>query len=208
MTDRRGQAYTLEGMFSAIVVLTALLYGLQVVDVGPWTSEAASETSSLETRAQDTLDIAASEGSLSNVTRCYGVNPESTGGYVFSGQMAGPDATTFERLLNTTFDERNRNYNVYLYYLDEETGQKERELVSMNRTAADSGVVAPTDSSVVASRTVVLYDDMSTRFGSDPKCGQQGATLKEYSNKYDWYIEDITPNSPVFNVVEVRVVVW
>jgi len=208
MTDRRGQAYTLEGVFSAVVVLTALLYGLQVVDIGPWTSEAASETSSLETRAQDTLDLAASEGTLSNVTRCYGVNPESNRGYVFSGQNAGPNATLFEQFLNTTFDEQNRNYNVYFYYWNNETGQKDRELVSMNRSAADSGVVAPTDASVVASRTLVLYDDMRTRFGVEPKCGQQGLTLAEYEDRFGWYMDDIAPNSPIYNVVEVRVVVW
>ena len=204
MTGKRGQAYTLEGVFSAIVVLTALLYGLQAVDVGPWTSEAASQTSSLETQAQDVLDIAASQGSLSNVTRCY----DPRRGYVFSGQIAGPNATSFERLLNTTFDEQNRNYNVYLYYWDNETNQKARELISMDRTAADSGVVAPTDSSVVASRTVVLYDDMRTRSGVSPKCGKQGTTLEQYAKSEHWYLEDIAPNSPVFNIVEVRVVVW
>lgn len=210
MTGARGQAYTLEGVFSAIVILTALLYGLQAVDVGPWTSESASQTSTLETQAQDVLDIAASNGSLSTVARCYDVNPRSTGGYVFSGQIANENATTFERLLNTTFDERDRNYNVYLYYWDNETSQRERVLLSMNRTAADSGVVAPTDSSVVASRTVVLYDDMPTRFGASPKCGQEGATLKEYADARggNWYLNDIAPNSPVYNIVEVRVVVW
>jgi len=101
---------------------------------------------------------------------------------------------------------------VYFYYFDE-SGERQRVLASMNRTASDSGVVAPTSSSVAASRTVTIYDDMPTRFsGSSTSrdCGTEGVSVKEFDEQIGgtWYLDDIAPNSSLFNVVEVRVVVW
>lgn len=203
----RGQAYTLEGVVSAVIVLSALLYGLQVVDVGPWTSETTDQTSTLETQAQDVLDLAASNGTLNEVVRCYGVS----GTTLFSGGNVTSSSTTFERILNQTFDEQNRDYNVYFYYWNA-TGGKERVLASVNRTESDSGVVAPTSSAAVATRTIALYDDMPTRQqGSSTRdCAEKGTSLKEFNDLIDgrFYLDDIAPNSPLFNIVEVRLVVW
>lgn len=203
-TSERSQAYTLEGVFSAVIVLTALLYGLQVVDIGPWTSESSEQAATLETQAQDVLDLAAENGSLSRTARCYGL-----GQTAFSGATIDDQSTHFERLLNQTFDEQDRDYNVYLYYWDNTSG-KERVLASFNRTRADSGIIAPSDSAAVATRTVTIYDDMPTPFGGDSEraCEPSGASVKAVNADFRFYLDDIDPDSKLFNIVEVRIVVW
>lgn len=203
----RGQAYTLEGVISAAIVLTAMLYGLQVVDIGPWTSEASDRAATLETQAQDILDLTATNGNLSAMVRCYGVSGKTA----FSGRSVDASSTRFEKLLNQTFDEQNRNYNIYFYYWNA-TGGKERVLASFNRTEADSGIIAPSSATAVATRKVAVFDDQptrqQTRSGND--CGSNGASVQTFNDAIGgrFYLDDISPDTTLFNVVEVRIVVW
>jgi hypothetical protein len=207
MSDDRGQAYTLEGLVASIVVLTALLYGLQVVDVGPWTSDTSDQTRQLKTQAQDVLDLAANNGTLSAAVRCYGLDNK----YAFDGDSLGNESrrTTFEVMLNQTFDERGREYNVYFYHWNE-TGGKELEVASANQSGAASGVVAPTDVAAVATRTIAVYDSEPTRINgsSEEDCADPGATVETQASSGNYYMRDIAPNSELFNIVEVRIVVW
>lgn len=205
-TDR-GQAYTLEGVFSAVIVLSSLLYGLQVVDVGPWTTESSDQTTALETQAQDVLDLAAKNGTLSETVRCYGVSGSSS----FSGRDLDNSSTTFERMLNQTFDSQGRSYNLYLYYWNATAG-KERVLASQSRRQDDTGVIAPSESAAVATRTIPIYDSMPTRQqgGNTRDCSQNGSSVKDFNDALGgtWYLDDISPNTKLFNIVEVRIVVW
>lgn len=207
----RGQAYTLEGLVASIAILTALLYGLQVVDLGPWTSEATAQTTELETRAEDVLDLAANEGSLSRVVRCYSVGRQS-----FGGQDPGDlsKRTYLEQLLNQTFDEQNRDYNIYVSYWTDDG--RERVTVSTNRSEGGN-FVSPSDSAAVATRTVTLYDDQAVLGNSPTKdCGRtavgppRSGSLTGFNSvpRQQFYVDDIAPNSQLYNVVEVRLVVW
>jgi len=94
----RGQAYTLEGVLAAIVVVTATVYGLSAVDTGPFQTGAQQRTAALETRASDTLSLAAETGALHNATACY-----SVGTPTLNGNQTG-SSTEFEMMLNHTFD--------------------------------------------------------------------------------------------------------
>lgn len=202
----RGQAYTLEGMISAILVVTAVLVGLQVVDFGPWTSDTTQQTEDMEQRAEDMLDLAAENGTLSRVVRCtYGSADTFTGGQVDNG------STTFERMLNQTFDRHGHNYNIYFTYLTP-SGERERVSVTSSESNPTSGVIAPTDSAAVATKTIAIYDDDRTRIvdrtqNPPQKCGAKGATVKDAGGAY-FIEEDIDDDSPLYNIVEVRVVVW
>lgn len=207
-TDRdRSQAYTLEGVFAAIAILTALLFGLQVVDFGPWTGDTTEETSDLETRAEDMLDVAAETGALSEAVRCYPLGKQ-----VFDGSDVNPNSSAeFEVMLNETFDEQDRQYNIYFTYMTAD-GERDRRAVSSNRSKSSSGVVAPTDSAAVATRTVTIFDDQYTRTtnrsGDEPvECGADGQRIENLDEGLLTY-EDVAPNSDLYNVVEVRIVVW
>jgi len=202
----RAQAYTLEGVFAAVIMLSAMLYGLQIVDIGPWTSDAADRTSQLKTRAMDTLDLAASNGTLSRSVRCYGV----TGKYEFDGGVAEPGrATALERLLNASFDERGNEYNLYFYYWNTSGGQE--RVIASRQTNRGGDVAAPSDAAAVATRKVAVYDDMPTRIAGagGRACGSRYQSLERFNRTSpSFYMPDMAPDSPLYNVVEVRLVVW
>ncbi|AQL41622.1 hypothetical protein BV210_02335 [Halorientalis sp. IM1011] len=202
----RGQAYTLEGVISAVLVVTAVLVGLQVVDVGPWTSDTTQQSDDMEQRAEDMLDLAAENGTLSRVVRCtYGSADTFTGSQIDNG------STTFERMLNQTFDRHGHNYNIYFTYLTP-SGERERISVTSSSSNPTSGVIAPTDSAAVATKTIAIYDDDRTRVvdrtdPDQPKCGATGTTVEAAGGAY-FIQEDIDDDSPLYNIVEVRLVVW
>ncbi|WP_246987835.1 DUF7288 family protein [Halorientalis marina] len=205
MRDDRSQAYTLEGVFAAIIVLSAMLYGLQIVDVGPWTSESAERTEQLRSQAADTLDLAASNGTLSRAVRCYG----TAGKRAFDGgrlNTGTPRSTTLERMLNKTFDERDYEYNLYFYYWD---GSGEQERVVASRQFETSGdIAAPSDAAAIVSRRIAVYDDQSSLYTTETdarECGTEFDSLKDTS---PFYMPDAEPDKPLYNIVEVRLVVW
>jgi hypothetical protein len=195
----RAQAYALEGIFSAIIVITALLYGLQSVDVGPWASENADQIDEYQAQANDLLALAADNGALGEVVRCYSGTGFAIDGEAYNASAA--TATDFERMLYETLDNRSRSYNIYFEYWDD--GQRVRRLVSTDETSFQSGVEAPGDSAAVATYTLTLYDGMNLALG--PQCEQQGPTYAQLNGAP---IPDVDDSSAVHNVVEVRLVVW
>lgn len=206
-TSHRAQAYTLEGVFAAILVLTSLLFGLQIVDIGPWASDTSERTSALETRAEDILTLAANDGNLSKIVRCYGVGTES-----FQGSSLDDDATRFERLLNQSLSNQSISYNVYFRYQTAD-GEVASEAVSQE-TGDPQSLIAPSDTAVVASRRVAIYDGQPVRIGgaSGTACSDTFSnsprTVKEWSQARPYFMPDVAPDSPLYNVVEVRIVAW
>lgn len=197
----RSQAYTLEGVFAAIIVLSAMLYGLQVVDIGPWTSESSDETSQIKSQAADTLDLAASNGTLSRAVRCYG----TTGKYEFDGGNLNDRNTTLEHMLNRTFDERNYDYNLYFYYYEAD-GTRSRVVASQqNEARGDTG--APSDAAAVVNRKIAVYDDQPSLY-TGPTGRACGTEFRDLENTSPYYMPDMAPDSPLYNVVEVRLVIW
>lgn len=197
-TDR-GQAYTLEGVLSAMIIMLSLLYGLQVVDVGAISSSTSDRTESLRSQASDLLAVAADNGSLQTAVRCYKNDHP-----IISGRQATASDPQFEHLLNESLDESLRNYKLYFEYWDNSSG-RQRELVSSNATELQ--VSSPSDQATEVTYTVSLYDNMNTTSGSE--CTDSGTSLTAASG--DFYAEDmqdIAPDSTLYNIVEVRLVVW
>jgi len=208
----RGQAYTLEGVVASVVILTALLYGLQVVDLGRWTSDTTEQSRELESKAKDVLDIAANNGTLRRAVTCYGSSAKSQ----FGGSIGTNETrrTTFEQLLKQTFDDRNTNYNIYFTYWNQSSGREQIRVSSAETNPVDSGA-APSESAAVATRTVTIYDDTATWFNgsSGRDCADRFAaapTVEQFNDTYSagFYMDDIAPDSPIYNIVEVRIVAW
>ncbi|NHN65807.1 hypothetical protein G9463_21475 [Haloarcula sp. JP-Z28] len=187
----RGQAYTLEGVLAAIVVVTATVYGLSAVDTGPFQTGAQQRTAALETRASDTLSLAAETGALHNATACY-----SVGTPTLNGNQTG-SSTEFERMLNRTFDRQGEQYNLYFSYSD--SGVRQTVLASQE---SDENVAERPADAAVATETVTLTDNMPARIGD---CSGTGPPLSAVGG---YFAPDAKPDSIVYNVVEVRLVVW
>ncbi|QLK25456.1 hypothetical protein HYG81_15410 [Natrinema zhouii] len=200
-TDR-GQAYTLEGFIGAMVVLMAVLFALQSAVITPSTGGLADRSvqAQIQQETQDALVVAATAEedearSLSYMVRHW----DETGGF------EGADDSTYDMsedyfkdefklgaILEGRFGE-GWSYNVELH--PQNDNEKTHELVYQGN---------PSSSAVTASYTVTLYSDQNAT-GSD----KRELSVINDDDSTEAAIDDIDDsNGPVYNVVEVRVVVW
>ncbi|NUC73100.1 hypothetical protein HTZ84_12385 [Haloterrigena sp. SYSU A558-1] len=205
-TDR-GQAYTLEGFVSAMVVLMAVLFALQSVVITPTTGGLADRTSQaqLEQEAQDALVVAANgtaaneSMTLSEMVRYwdddegefYNSDPEAgNGAYNTSRNSTFYEKTVLGKILRERFAERGLSYSVELVYQNESNEYRSKPFVDQGKSAA-----------VTASYTVTLYD--ADKLTPDSQEGN-------ISSAKTYPIPEANPadDSELYNVVEVRVSVW
>ncbi len=195
----RGQAFTLEGFFGAIIVLTALLFALQAVVLTPTTGGLADRSvqSQVQQEAQDALVVSNQDGNLSETVR----NWDGEGGFNETDGQTGPEGnqtyltegfdnvSTLGKILNQSFAERGWSYNVDLHYTNETGSHETRTLVYQGSPSSDA---------VTASYTVTLYEAQE----AGPK------NLSQYDEEADWSIPRSSDSDHVYNVVEVRVTLW
>ena len=200
----RGQAYTLEGFISAMIVLMAILLALQSVVITPTTGGLADRTaqSQVQQETQDALVVAAAadhdeKKNLSEMVRYWDDsadpsefhNPSEsdsvTGYYNASNQTELYDEFVLGEILSDRFTERGMSYNVELVYQNESEYESEY-LVYQGESEA-----------VTASHMVTLFEDQELEDGT--RLGDED---------HDYPIPRATDNSKVYNVVEVRVAVW
>jgi hypothetical protein len=201
-SDDRGQAYTLESLIAALLLVTAVLFALQSVVITP--TSAGLQDRDVQAQqgqiASDLLVTAANDGELSRLVRFWdcsdggfstdddaGVWAED-GGY----QTDTVPVQDFGETLNHTFDAGTR-YNVELVYANDSGGQDVSQIVYQG---------TPGDDVVTASYTVVLTDGQRVT-------GRDAGTQTLTSGCSDPAIPELTGGSGnVYNVVEVRVVLW
>lgn len=197
----RGQAYTLEGFIGAMIVLTAVLFALQAVVITPSTGGLADRTVQTQSQQQiqDTLVVSAGDGSLSETVR----NWDGSGGWdetdTISDDARGVDETysvdrfaevsSLGAMLNESFAQDGWNYNVEVHAIDANDESQVRTLVYQG---------SPSSSAVVASTPITLYDDQTAPADSNEQ-------LSEHS---DATIPDGNGPGQLYNVVEVRVILW
>lgn len=205
MNGIRAQAYTLEGIIAAIVLASAILYGMQAVDVAPWaggTNDQQAEA--LRTQAKDLLSTAAVNGTLENVVTCVGLDGDPHQYLAHRPQylsaINGDDVTAFGRMLAQTFARRDYNYNVTFDYWDDDADERKR-------TEVYNPGQRPDGDAITVSHRVTLYDGMQVneRTNQENCRDRSGETLDERS---DLYVDDVHDSSTLYNVVEVRIVVW
>jgi hypothetical protein len=191
----RGQAHTLEAFVAGLLILGGLVFALQTTAVTPLSASTSNQHVGNQQRAAavGVLDAAEANGTLRDAV----VRWNTTGGQ-FEGsdngtyKNAGPP-NAFGRALNETFGEQRTAFNVRLRWFGE------------NRSEVNTGLMIdmgePTDDAVVASRTVVLYNDTRLTGGSS------GSLADAYANG-TFYAPDVARGDRLFNVMEVRIVVW
>ncbi len=194
ITERdRGQAHTLEAIVAGLLLLSAVVYALQMTAVTPLSASTSSQhiENQQSSVARGVLAVAAERDAL-KPTLLYWNNASSefhgspdTGYYT-----SEPPDTTFGDMLERAFDDAAIAYNVDVRYLTTD-GDVAREPM------VHRGV--PSDNAVRSARAVTLTDDDRL---VDPD-GSRNMTVAESST---FYADDL--NGTVYNVVRVEVVAW
>lgn len=212
MLGTRGQAHTLEAFTAALLVLTGLLFALQATAVTPLSASTSNQHIENQERAMaaDVLAVADDSGALEDAILNW--TDDSFAGTDSSGIYANPTNLSrfgpFGEMLNRTFLDEGIAVNVYVRYRGAADGLPGGEppadrRCTQNVTGSYCSMVymgSPSDNAVVATRTVVLMDgDVLT--GTNRSVAD-AAAAEEYM------APDAGTGSPLFNVVEVRLVVW
>lgn len=207
--DERGQIYVLEAIIGGLIILTAFLFALQSIIITPTTTTAVDPTvrADLRQQAEDIMTITDQNDTTDlswyvrfwNGQRQTFAGPEALNPTVGYGDNAVPGP--FGVMLEETFAERSRSYNVEVFYQTANLSDERGRIVMVDRGT-------PAEGAVVASRTVVLFDNQSL---TAPRAGT--TELWEYGtdptdNEDGYYPIPDAVDGPVYNVVEVRLVVW
>ncbi|MFC7115606.1 hypothetical protein ACFQH2_12540 [Natronoarchaeum sp. GCM10025703] len=197
MSDKRGQAFTLEGVIGAMILLTAVLFALNSAVLLPSTGETGNQAQ-IEQEAKDVMQIAADEGHLTQMARCYNTTEEEWFGQEGTA-TAPPNDTELQTLLDDTFGDRDRSYNLEIKYATD---------TSTERVTYQG---ASTRNGVTVSRTVTLYEDepLLRESGSGTSCADPEEELNTLSDDGDNYpvTRGATSNDYIYNVVEVRLTI-
>lgn len=213
--DRRGQAYTIEGVIGAIVVASALVLGLQAVDIAPWADDTSAEqTEALRVEVQDLLDAADDRDALRTAATCIDGDGDGTPHPAVAAGSRTNDSARDQlgTLLNRTLDQNGREYNVFIEY------QNNSNPGDLDQTEILFSSGSPGRSSVTVTRQVPLFDsDPTLAFDSDQgECvptstlsNRENVTLGARDNpSEEIYIQDQHDSSELYAVIKIRVEAW
>lgn len=204
MNDR-GQAFALEGIIAAVVVASALILGLQAVDLEPLTSGDDRSNEQLRTQAADVLAVAAESGDARAPTERPSALREAPtcvrredGETVPNPAAVDPDGSTqLGEIFSSTLDSE-FSYRVVLAYPN---GTDRIDTTVLRDTAL------PSQSTVTVTRQVPLYESDLIRGTSDCEPLSGEPTLEE-DRGIGFYVEDQHPDSELHAVVQIRVIAW
>lgn len=190
----RGQGYTLEAIIAGLLIVSALVFALQVTAVTPLSASTSSQHIENQQRAtaEGALAAAAQSDALKQSISTF----DEDGEYFDSGRDGAytdyPD-DEFGAVLERSFAGRGLAVNIDIRYQDSETSWDRQRFL-------DRG--SPSDNAVTATRTVTLYD-------SDPVFDEDGNEDGTWDEKDPFDVtEDVNQDSDVYNVVTVEVTVW
>jgi|GEM_PF-852684 len=211
-TDR-GQAYTLEGLIAAIILASAVLYGLQAVDVAPYTADDRSDRrlEVLRTQVSDALAVAADNGTLRRAVTC--IDPSTGDPHPRLGQppnaVSGGDETALGSILNATVGGTERQYIVLFDYWSPDASPP-RQLTKVVYSRSGSMQLTFTREPVTVTHQVPVFNSTTIRTNA---CNPEpsGQTVEGRATSDDLYLPYSTPASSdreLYAVVTVRVIAW
>ncbi|MFC4543709.1 hypothetical protein ACFO5R_17420 [Halosolutus amylolyticus] len=206
-TDR-AQAYTLEGFIGAMILLLAVLFALQAVVITPTTGGLADRTvqAQLQQESQDALAVATQDGNLSETVRNWNSSQGDNGQFHNATEASspeqdeqtyGPDEFANQSRLGAILQDRYTNdgwsYNVELVYENEDgDGFDSTHLVYQGSPPSDA---------FTASHVVTLYENQTVMEGNE--------SFLEDAHDDGYPIPPVdTSDSGIYNLVEVRVIIW
>lgn len=192
----RGQAFTLEGIVAALVLLASVVFALQMTAVTPLSASTSNQQieGQLGAVSEGVLEQARTNGTLRPALLYWNdslgaFHNASAKGYYTACATPQP----FGQLLERTFTDHGVACNVDVQYLTADGDPRIERLVYVG---------TPTDNAVRATVLVTLYDD-DVLYDAD---GEPTTTTLASSNTF--YAPDVANGSRLYNVVQVEVVVW
>ncbi|MFC6991869.1 hypothetical protein ACFQH3_08950 [Haladaptatus sp. GCM10025707] len=198
----RAQAHTLEGIVASFLLITGLVFALQATAVTPLSASTSSQHIENQERAiaEGVLAAALENGTLEvapvfwdNRTDYLRFHNTSSRQYYVDNLQPN---LTFTNMLERNFGDAGIAYNVNIVHMTETGAERERRLVYRG---------VPSDNAVTASRIVTLYDDDVLY---DHEGNPTTYTVSKGADEGKFYMSDAAPESAVFNVVKIEVVVW
>lgn len=191
----RGQIVTVEAIFASLLLVGSLLFALHVVAITANTASTATPAIGEDHRSMATgaLDEAIADGALKSSLLYWSDTERGFHGTEDGYYDARHPPTRFGDILNRTFGERQVRYNVDLLF-ENGTDDRATQRLIHHGTA--------TDDAVRIERTVTLYDD-DLLYNESGQAGN--VTLAEADG---FYAVDASPDTRVYAVVRVEVVLW
>lgn len=196
--DTQGQVHVLEAVAAGALIVATIIFAVQATAITPLTVSTSHQH--IETQQKKMAD-----GVLENAK--YSENPDELSAleeavlYWDTDNQEFYDATAegylgqypdnkFGEILADTFEDNRIGTNVYVTYSRESGGSATQQMVHMGE---------PSDNSMSATTTVMLYDDHElTAPGETDTISETPA----------FYAPDAFDDSNIYNIVEVRIVVW
>lgn len=198
MVDR-GQAHTLEAVVAGLLLLSSVIFALQMTAVTPLSASTSSQhiENQLQASVEGALAASVADGSLRRAVLYYNETSTTFVNSTYQGYYAGvPPKSEFGRRLEWAFDRRGIAYNVYVTY---DVGGQDRQRRMIYRGQ-------PSDNAVATTTTITLADDapLYNHTDGDGVLEPRSVTVSDTDR---FYAPD-TSNSGLYNVVQVEVVVW
>ncbi|NEU56723.1 hypothetical protein [Halorussus sp. MSC15.2] len=192
----RGQVHTLEAFTAALLVVSGVLFALQTTAVTPLTASTSNQhiENQHQSAAGDLLATAAENGTLRPAVTFWDpgngkfVGATSRGFYANGGPPNALGAALNQTFGNFSTSGRRIAYNVYVRYRTAGNATRRQTMVYMG---------SPSDNAATATRTVAVYD-------GSPLAGPGDGNV----SSANFYAPDAAPNASLYNVMEVRIVVW
>ena len=190
----RGQAYTLEAVIASVLLVSSLVFALQVTAVTPLSASTSNQHIENQQRASASgvLTAAQKAGALKDAVLYW--NTSGDGKYYEAEQLTyytnSYPPNKFGNITERAFDGRGLAVNVLIHY---------------NESKEPSRMIyrgAPSDNAVSASRTVTIYDDDNL---TAPPNNQ---TTVADADKFEEVVPENASGNSVYNVVRVEVTVW
>ena len=195
VTDECGQAYTLEAIIAAVLLISSLVFALQVTAVTPLSASTSNQHIENQQRASaaGVLTAAQEAGALKDAVLFWNDSQgkfHGADGFTFYTNTYPPNE--FGSILERAFEGRGLAVNVLLYH---------------DANADPSRMVyrgEPSDNAVSASRTVTIYDDdeLTGTTAPDPTVTASAAA------SFAEVVPADANSNDVYNVVRLEVVVW
>jgi hypothetical protein len=198
-TDR-GQAYAIEGIIGAIIVVSSLVLGLQAVDMSTWSNGGDGQTTSTRTEIADTLDVAQDTGALQEAVTCVaaGVNPEP---HPLVASTSDP-SSEFGQILRNTTGQSGERYR-YRIAIDYPTGKDSYNTTQIGPTPPEQD-----RETVTVSRYLTLTDTDPVFEVEDGDCVAQEETLATETIYINDEGDRHSKDTGMYAVVRVRITAW
>jgi len=192
MVADRAQAHTLEAVVAALLLLTSVVFALQITAVTPLSASTSNQhiENQQQASAAGALSIAHESGALEDSLLYWNTSGDRFYNATPNGYYTRTMPTAFGEMLERSFGDRGIAYNVNLIYATDSGGVGREELIYRG---------VPSDNAVVTTRTVVLTDDDRIRHAN--------TSAGDRVDETRFYAPDVGDGG-YYNTIRVEVVVW